>query len=58
MPKRTEMCHLVPTKAYLHPGPNLAMLFAPCWCTHPLPPAPPFCSHRTYPTYSNKTQAN
>ena len=32
----------VPTKSLLKMSPDAAMLFAPFWCTHPLPPVPPF----------------
>ena len=37
-----EMAHPVPTKAFLQPSPEAAMLFAPFRCTHPPPPVPPF----------------
>ena len=32
----------VPTKLLLKTSPDVAMLFAPFWCTHPSPPIPPF----------------
>ena len=37
-----EMDHPVPTKAFLQPSPEAAMLFAPFVCTHPPPPVSPF----------------
>ena len=36
------MAHPVPTKAFLQPSPEAAMLFAPFGCTHSPSPAPPF----------------
>jgi len=42
IPKRTEMGHPVPTKTFLQPRPDAAMLFAPCGYTHPPPPVPRF----------------
>ena len=39
------MGHLVPTKAFLQPSSDVAMLFAPCGCTHPPPPVPPPSAH-------------
>ena len=34
----------MPTKAFLQPSSDTAMLFAPFWCTHPPPLSHPFCS--------------
>ena len=42
MPKRIEIALPVPTKSLLKTRPDVAMLFAPFGCTHPLPPVPPF----------------
>jgi len=42
MPKMTEIALLVPTKAFLEPNPDTAMLFALFRCTHPPPPVLPF----------------
>jgi len=36
------MAHLVPIKAFLHPSPDLAMLFSPFGGTHPPPSVPGF----------------
>jgi len=36
------MAHPVPTKAFLQPSPEAAMLFAPFGYTHPPPHLPPF----------------
>ena len=36
------MAHPVPTKPFLQPSTEAAMLFAPFGCTHPPPPVPPF----------------
>jgi len=38
------MVHPVPTKAFVNPSPDMAMLFAPFGHTYPPPPAPPLCS--------------
>ena len=40
--RRREMAHPVPTKGFLQPSPEAAMLFAPFRCTHPHSPIPPF----------------
>ena len=35
--RRKEMANPIPTKAFLQPSPEAAMLFAPFGCTHPPP---------------------
>jgi len=42
MPKRIEMALPVPTKSFVQPSPDAALLFAPFGCTYPLPTVPPF----------------
>jgi len=41
MYSRREMAHLVPTKGFLQPSPEAAMLFAPFGCSHSPPPVLP-----------------
>ena len=36
------MAHPVPTKGFLQPSPEVAMLFLPFGCTHTPPPVAPF----------------
>jgi len=40
--KEERMAYPVPTRAFLQPSPEAAMLFAPFGCTHPPPPVLPF----------------
>jgi len=45
--KRTKVAHLMPTKVFLKPTSETAMLSAPFGCTH-LPLSHPFCWSKTY----------
>jgi len=42
MLKTREMAYLAPTKGFLQPNPDAAVLFAHFGCTLPPPPFPPF----------------